>query len=180
MNRLTSNQRASVITCLIEGCSVRSTVRMTGVAKKTVLRVLVEVGAVCADYQDRVMHNLKSERVQIDEMWQFVYCKQKAVTPDIASKNPGAGDAWLWAAIDADSKLVISWMVGERSAEVARDVVEDLAGRLSNRIQLTTDGLKLYIKAVDKAFGCDVDYAQLVKIYGKSEGEEKRYSPSVC
>lgn len=180
MNRLTSNQRASVITCLIEGCSVRSTVRMTGVAKKTVLRVLVEVGAVCADYQDRVMHNLKSERVQIDEMWQFVYCKQKAVTPDIASKNPGAGDAWLWAAIDADTKLVITWMVGDRTAEVARDVVEDLAGRLSNRIQLTSDGLKLYIKAVDKAFAGDVDYAQLVKIYGKPEGGEKRYSPSVC
>jgi IS1 family transposase len=180
MNRLTSNQRASVITCLIEGCSVRSTVRMTGVAKKTVLRVLVEVGAVCADYQDRVMRNLKSERVQIDEMWQFVYCKQKAVTPAIAAKNPGAGDAWLWAAIDADSKLVISWMVGERDADTARDVVEDLAGRLSNRIQLTSDGLKVYVKAVDKAFGGDVDYAMLVKIYGKPEGEEKRYSPSVC
>ena len=180
MNRLTSNQRAAVITCLIEGCSVRSTVRMTGVVKKTVLRVLVEVGAVCADYQDRVMRNLKSERVQIDEMWQFVYCKQKAVTPDIAANNPGAGDAWLWAAIDADTKLVISWMVGDRSAEVARDVVEDLAGRLSNRIQLTSDGLKLYIKAVGGAFAGDVDYAQLVKIYGKPEGGEKRYSPSVC
>ena len=180
MNRLTSSQRASVITCLIEGCSVRSTVRMTGVAKKTVLRVLVEVGAVCADYQDRVMRNLKSERVQIDEMWQFVYCKERHVTPAIASKNPGAGDAWLWAAIDADSKLVITWLVGERSPEAARDFVEDLAGRLASRIQLTSDGLKMYVKAVDKAFGGAVDYAMLVKIYGKPEGEEKRYSPAVC
>ena len=134
MNRLTSEQRASVITCLIEGCSVRSTVRMTGVAKKTVLRVLIEVGAVCADYQDRVMHNLKSERVQIDEMWQFVYCKERHVTPAIASKNPGAGDAWLWAAIDADSKLAITWLVGERTPEAARDFVEDLAGRMASRI----------------------------------------------
>jgi IS1 family transposase len=180
MNRLTSSQRASVITCLIEGCSVRSTVRMTGVAKKTVLRVLVEVGAVCADYQDRVMRNLKSERVQIDEMWQFVYCKERHVTPSIASKNPGAGDAWLWAAIDADSKLAITWLVGERTPEAARDFVEDLAGRLASRIQLTSDGLKLYVKAVDRAFGGDVDYAMLVKIYGKPEGEEKRYSPAVC
>jgi IS1 family transposase len=180
MNRLTSEQRAAVITCLIEGCSVRSTVRMTGVAKKTVLRVLVEVGAVWADYQDRVMRNLKSERVQIDEMWQFVYCKERHVTPAIASKNPGAGDAWLWAAIDADSKLAITWLVGERTPEAARDFVEDLAGRLASRIQLTSDGLKLYVKAVDRAFGGDVDYAMLVKIYGKPEGEEKRYSPAVC
>src|ERR1039457_5645500 len=180
MNRLSTEQRASVITCLIEGCSVRSTVRMTGVAKKTVLRVLVEVGAVCADYQDRVMRNLKSERVQIDEMWQFVYCKERHVTPSIASKNPGAGDAWLWAAIDADTKLAITWLVGERTPEAARDFVEDLAGRLASRIQLTSDGLKLYVKAVDRAFGNDVDYAMLVKIYGKPEGEEKRYSPAVC
>src|ERR1022692_3951982 len=180
MNRLSSEQRAAVISCLIEGSSVRSTVRMTGVAKKTVLRVLVEVGAVCSDYQDRVMRNLKSERVQIDEMWQFVYCKERHVTPAIASKNPGAGDAWLWAAIDADSKLAITWLVGERTPEAARDFVEDLAGRLASRIQLTSDGLKLYVKAVDLAFGNDVDYAMLVKIYGKPEGEEKRYSPAVC
>src|ERR1035438_9768858 len=180
MNRLTSKQRAAVITWLIEGCSVRSAVRMTGVAKKTVLRVLVEVGAVCADYQDRVMRNLKSERVQIDEMWQFVYCKQKSVTPAIASKNPGAGDAWLWVAIDADSKLAITWLVGERTPEAARDFVEDLSGRLASRIQLTSDGLKLYVEAVDRAFGNDVEYAMLVKIYGKPEGEEKRYSPAVC
>jgi IS1 family transposase len=105
---------------------------------------------------------------------------RRSVTPAIASKNPGAGDAWLWAAIDADSKLAITWLVGERTPEAARDFVEDLAGRLASRIQLTSDGLKLYVKAVDRAFGNDVDYAMLVKIYGKPEGEEKRYSPAVC
>ena len=180
MNRLSSEQRAAVINCLVEGCSVRSTVRMTGIAKKTVLRVLVEVGAVCSEYQDRVLRNLKCARVQVDEMWQFVYCKQKSVTLAIAEKNPCAGDTWLWAAIDADSKLAITWTIGQRTAEVARDFIDDLSGRLSNRIQLTSDGLRLYVNAVDKAFGGDEDYAMLVKIYGKPEGEEKRYSPSVC
>lgn len=180
MNRLSSEQRASVISCLIEGCSIHSTVRMTGIAKKTVMRLLVEVGAVCADYQDRVFRNLKCERMQVDECWQFVYCKEKHVTPAIATKNPGAGDTWLWAAIDADSKLVPCWLVGPRTPEVARDFIEDLAGRLENRIQLTTDGLKMYVKAVYKAFADEVDYAMLVKIYGKAEGEEKRYSPAVC
>ena len=180
MNRLTSQQRSAVISCLIEGCSIRSTVRMTGVAKKTVMRLLLEVGAVCADYQNEVFRNLNCERIQVDECWSFVYAKQKNVTPAIAEKNPGAGDAWLWAAIDADTKLVPCWLIGPRSPEAARDFIEDLSGRLSNRIQLTSDGLRLYVKAVDKAFGSDVDYAMLVKVYGKPEGEEKRYSPAVC
>jgi IS1 family transposase len=180
MNRLTSEQRAKVISRLIEGNSVRSTVRITGVAKKTVMRLVFEVGTFCAEYQNRVFQNLKCERMQVDECWSFVFAKQKNVTPDIASKNPGAGDAWLWAAIDADTKLVPCWLIGKRDPESARDFIEDLAGRLSNRIQLTSDGLKLYIKAVDKAFGGDVDYAMLVKVYGKLEGDEKRYSPAVC
>ena len=180
MNRLTSKQREQVISALVEGCSIRSTVRMTGVCKKTVMRLLCEVGSVCADYQDRMFQNLKCERMQVDECWQFVYCKQKTVTPEIAAKNPGAGDAWLWAAIDADTKLVPCWLVGPRTPEAARDFIEDLAGRLSNRIQLTTDGLKMYVRAVDRAFGGDIDYAMLVKLYGIAEGGEKRYSPSVC
>jgi IS1 family transposase len=180
MNRLTSDQRAKVISCLIEGNSVRSTVRITGVAKKTVMRLVVEVGTFCAQYQDRVFQNLNCERMQIDECWSFCYAKQKNVTPDIAAKNPGAGDAWLWAAIDADSKLVPCWLIGKRDPESARDFIEDLASRLANRIQLTSDGLKMYIKAVDKAFAGDVDYAMLVKIYGIAEGAEKRYSPAVC
>lgn len=180
MNRLTSEQRAKVISCLIEGNSIRSTVRITGVAKKTVMRLVFEVGSFCADYQDRVFRDLKCERIQVDECWSFCYCKEKTVTPKIEANNPGAGDAWLWAAIDADTKLVPCWLVGKRDPASARDFIEDLAGRLSNRIQLTSDGLKLYIKAVDKAFGGDIDYAQLVKIYGISEEGEKRYSPSVC
>jgi IS1 family transposase len=180
MNRLTSEQRAAVISCLIEGNSVRSTVRITGVAKKTVMRLVVEVGTFCAQYQDRVFQDLTCERMQVDECWSFCYAKQKNVTPDIAAKNPGAGDAWLWAAIDADTKLVPCWLIGKRDPESARDFIEDLASRLSNRIQLTSDGLKMYIKAVDKAFAGDVDYAMLVKIYGIAEGAEKRYSPAVC
>ena len=180
MNRLTSEQRAAVITCLIEGNSVRSTVRMTGVAKKTVLRVLIEVGAVCSDYQDRVLRNLNTERVQIDEMWQFVYCKEKTVTPAIEEKNPGAGDAWLFAAIDADSKLVISWMVADRNKANARRFLGDVAGRLSKRVQLTTDGHRMYFKPVVQAFGGMIDYAQLDKIYGPDSEGEKRYSPAAC
>jgi hypothetical protein len=138
MNRLTSEQRAKVISCLIEGNSVRSTVRITGIAKKTVMRLVFEVGTFCADYQDRVFQNLKCERMQVDECWSFCYCKQKTVTEDISAKNPGAGDAWLWAAIDADTKLVPCWLIGKRDPESARDFIEDLAGRLSNRIQLTS------------------------------------------
>jgi IS1 family transposase len=180
MNRLTSEQRAKVISCLIEGNSIRSTVRITGVAKKTVMRLVVEVGTFCAQYQDRVFQNLKCERMQVDECWSFCYAKQKNVTPAIAEQNPGAGDAWLWAAIDADTKLVPCWLIGKRDPESARDFIEDLAARLSNRIQLTSDGLKMYIKAVDKAFAGDVDYAMLVKIDGIAEGAEKRYSPAVC
>jgi IS1 family transposase len=180
MNRLTSEQRAKVISCLIEGNSVRSSVRITGVAKKTVMRLVFEVGTFCAEYQNRVFQNLLCERMQVDECWSFCYAKQKNVTPDIAAKNPGAGDAWLWAAIDADTKLVPCWLIGKRDPESARDFIEDLASRLANRIQLTSDGLKMYVKAVDKAFAGDIDYAMLVKIYGIAEGGEKRYSPAVC
>ena len=177
MNRLTSEQRAKVISCLIEGCSIRSTVRMTGVAKKTVIRLVVEVGTFCADYQDRVFRNLNCERMQVDECWSFVYAKQKNVTPDMAEKYPNAGDAWLWAAIDADTKLVPCWLIAQRDPNSARDFIEDLAGRLSNRIG---DGLKLYVKAVDKAFGGNINYAMLVKVYGIPNDGEKRYSPAVC
>jgi IS1 family transposase len=180
MNRLTSEQRTAVISCLIEGNSVRSTVRITGVAKKTVMRLVFEVGTFCAEYQNRVFQNLKCEHIQVDECWSFCYCKQKTVTSYIAANNPGAGDAWLWAAIDADTKLVPCWLIGKRDPESARDFIEDLASRLSNRIQLTSDGLKLYVKAIDKAFAGDIDYAQLVKVYGLPEEPEKRYSPAVC
>jgi hypothetical protein len=140
MNKLSAEDREKVIGCLIEGCSIRSTVRMTGVAKKTVMRILLEVGAVCADYQDRVFRNLTCRRVQVDEMWAFIYAKEKNVTPKIEAKNPNAGDVWLWVAIDAETKLVPAWALGDRNTLTAMHFIDDLASRLANRIQLTTDG----------------------------------------
>jgi IS1 family transposase len=143
------------------------------------MRLLGEVGEVCANYQDRVLRNLKCRRVQLDELWGFLYCKNKNVTPEIAAKYPCAGDVWLWTAIDAESKLILSWTLGQRDALTARHFVDDVAQRLSNRIQLTTDGHKVYLNAVEGAFGCDVDYAMLVKNY-ESTQEETRYSPAKC
>jgi transposase-like protein len=181
MNKLDSKSREQVIGCLIEGCSIRATVRMTGVAKKTVMRVLVEVGEVCADYQDRVFHNLRSRRLQVDEVWTWIYCKEKNRTQEIALKNPDAGDIWLWVAIDADSKLVPSWRLGQRDLATAKDFIGDLASRLSKRVQITSDGHRPYLQAIEGEFGADVDYAQLQKIYGAPSDEEaRRYSPARC
>jgi len=180
MRRLDSKQRAQVINCLIEGCSIRSTVRMTGVAKKTVMRVLVEVGAVCADYQDRVFRNLPTRRLQVDEMWAWIYCKQKNRTEEIAKKHPDAGDVWLWVAIDADTKLVPSWMLGQRDLATATAFVSDLASRLSNRVQITSDGHRPYVEAIESVFGTEVDYSILQKIYGSPLENETRYSPAKC
>jgi IS1 family transposase len=181
MRKLTHQQRTQVVNCLIEGCSIRATVRMTGVAKKTVMRVLVEVGQVCEEYQDRVLRNLSCRRIQLDELWGFNYCKAKNVTPDIASRVEGAGDIWLWVAVDADTKLVPCWKLGDRNAGTAFNFVHDLADRLSNRIQLTTDGHRVYLTAVESAFGSDIDYAMLVKMYGTDPREdETRYSPAKC
>jgi IS1 family transposase len=181
MNKLTHDKRTQVVSCLIEGCSIRATVRMTGVAKKTVMRVLVEVGQVCEEYQDRVLRNLSCRRVQLDELWGFNYCKQKNVTSEIAAKVPAAGDIWLWVAIDAETKLVPCWRLGDRNAGTALEFVHDLADRLSNRIQLTSDGHRAYLTAVESAFGSDVDYAMLVKLYGTDREEsETRYSPAEC
>jgi IS1 family transposase len=143
------------------------------------MRLLRETGEVCADYQDRVLRNLKSRRLQLDELWAFLYCKEKNVTPEIAAKYPCAGDVWLWVALDADSKLVVSWMLGDRDARTAKHFVDDVAQRLSNRIQLTTDGHTVYLTAVENAFGCEVDYAMLVKLFESSQ-EETRYSPAKC
>src|SRR5260370_161737 len=149
MNRLDSKTRAAVISALVEGCSIRSTVRMTGVSKKCFMRLLVEVGAVCSSYQDHVFRNLNCKRVQLDGCWAFCYAKAKNVTPEIVAKNPCAGDAWTWAAIDADAKLIPSWIVGPRDGTTARIFVNDLADRLADRIQLTSDGLHAYLKAVE-------------------------------
>jgi len=144
------------------------------------MRLLGEVGAFCLEYQDAAFRNLNCRRIQVDEMWSFVYAKEKNVTPTIAAKVQSGGDAWLWVAIDADTKLVRCWSIGNVTPLPLTTFIEDLAGRLRHRILLTSDGLKLYLEAVDYAFSGMVDYAMLVKIYGKPEGEEKRYSPATC
>lgn len=169
-----------MVAALVEGNSIRSTVRMTGVAKNTIVKLLVELGAACSNYLSEHLVNLNCKRVQIDEIWSFCYAKQKNVTPEIAAKNPFAGDVWTWVAIDADTKLIPSWIVGPRDGITARMFVNDLAGRLANRIQLTSDGLSVYLAAVEKAFRGHVDYAQLVKIYGETSEGQKRYSPAEC
>lgn len=180
MNRLDSATRCRVIAALVEGCSIRATVRMTGVAKNTIQKLLIELGAACSAYQDQILRDLPCKRVQVDECWAFCYAKAKNVTPDIAAKNPFAGDVWTWAAIGADTKLIPSWIIGPRDGITARIFVNDLAGRLADRIQLTSDGLKAYLGAVEHAFRGDVDYAQLVKIYGETSEGQKRYSPAEC
>lgn len=180
MNRLDAAHRTQVLSCLLEGCSIRATVRMTGVSKKAVSRLLVEAGNVCAEYQDQMFRNLTTRRLQVDEMWGFNYCKQKNVTEKIASKVPGAGDIWLWVAVDADTKLVPSWLLGSRDLNAAHEFISDLAGRLRHRVQLTSDGHKPYLSAVEDAFGGDVDFATLTKIYGLDPQGERRYSPPVC
>lgn len=181
MNKLDAKTRTQVIGCLLEGCSIRATVRVTGVSKKAVMRLLVEAGAVAAKFQDRMFHGLNCHRLQLDELWGFCYCKQSNVTGEIAAKNPGAGDVWLWVAIDADSKLVPCWRLGDRGAYSASVFVSNLASRLRGRVQLTSDGHKAYLDAIEGAFGCEVDYAMLVKLYGTDQHEdERRYSPAVC
>jgi IS1 family transposase len=180
MNRLDTETRCRIVAALVEGNSIRATVRMTGAAKNTVAKLLIELGAVCSAHQDQVMRNLPCKRIQVDECWAFCYAKAKNVTPEIAAKNPFAGDVWAWAAIDADSKLIPSWIIGPRDGVTARIFVGDLAGRLANRVQLTSDGLAAYLQAVERAFRGDVDYAQLVKVYGETSEGQKRYSPAEC
>ena len=140
MRKLASKTRAHVVSCLIEGCSIRSTVRITGVAKKTIMRLLREVGEVCADYQYRAMRNLKSQRIQLDELWGFLYCKDKNVTPTIAAKYPCAGDVWLWSAIDADSKLIVIWTLGQRDAATAKHFVDDVVSWFSLKWRVAVSG----------------------------------------
>jgi IS1 family transposase len=178
MNKLNRTRQARVIAALVEGNSINATVRMTGVAKHTILKLLADLGPACAEYQDRVLRNLTCKRIQCDEIWQFCYAKEKNVPADKRGRF-GYGDVWTWVAIDADTKLVPSFMLGYREARTAQAFIGDLAGRLAGRVQLTTDGLRVYLEAVEGAFGCAVDYAQLIKIYGATQ-EETRYSPAEC
>lgn len=179
MNKLSRQKRIQVIAALVEGNSIRSTVRMTGVAKNTVVKLLADIGSVCAEYQDKALRNLTCKRIQCDEIWSFCYAKQKNV-PEDKKDVFGYGDIWTWTAIDAKSKLVMSSLVGLRNAEYASLFINDLADRLSHRVQLTTDGLKAYLEAVDGAFGADIDYAQLIKLYGQENTGAGRYSPPKC
>ncbi|HEV8070315.1 MAG TPA: DDE-type integrase/transposase/recombinase [Planctomycetaceae bacterium] len=180
MNKLTTEERSAVVRALVEGCSIRSASRMTGVARNTVTKLLVDLGTACSDYQDRTLKNLSCKRLQLDEIWSFVYAKAKNVPAERAGEF-GVGDVWTWTAIDAETKLIPSWMVGTRDGEAARAFVNDLASRLANRVQITSDGHSAYLQAIENAFGWDVDYAMLVKIYGAGGGQsETRYSPAVC
>ena len=179
MNRLDATRRAQVIRCLVEGNSIRATVRMAGVAKNTVTKLLVELGAACLEYMDENVRNLSCKRIQVDEMWGFVGCKEKNLTRENAARG-AMGDVWLWVAIDADSKFIPTWMLGDRGAGSAYMFINDLKGRLKNRVQLTSDGLKLYLRAVDDVFGTNIDYAMLVKMYGQTSEGQRRYSPAEC
>ena len=179
MNKLSPERRAAVIRCLVEGNSIRSTVRVTGAAKNTVTKLLVELGHACWEYQNQALRGLTSKRVQCDEIWSFVGAKEKNV-PDARRGEFGVGDVWTWTAMDADTKLMICWQVGERDAATAYDLISDLESRLANRVQLTTDGLRIYLTAIEEVFGADIDYAMLVKLYGSDAEGEKRYSPAVC
>lgn len=178
MNRLPIAKRTAILGMLVEGNSLRATSRICDVSINTVTKLLVDAGSACADYQDRALRNLKCKRIQCDEIWSFCYAKEKNV-PAGKKGQFGYGDIWTWVAIDADTKLVPSFMVGNRDLRTARIFIDDLKSRLANRVQLTTDGLKVYLDAVEGAFGADIDYAQLVKLYESSQ-QETRYSPAVC
>ena len=176
MNKLDPKTRKLIIRCLVEGQGIRATARTAVVSKNTVSKLLIDAGKACAAYQDTTLRDLPCRRIQVDETWSFIYAKEKNIAR--AKSAPAeAGDVWTWTAIDAETKLVPSWRIGDRSGETAIDVMDDLRSRLANRVQLTSDGLKAYLEAVEGAFGGDVDYAQLVKIYGDAKDGEKRYSP---
>jgi IS1 family transposase len=179
MNKLNLNRQAEIIKVLCEGNSIRSTARITGVAINTVVKLLRDVGAACLEYQDKTMRNLPCKNIQCDEIWSFCYSKQKNV-PEDKQGQFGYGDVWTWTAIDAETKLVASWLVGLRDADYAIAFMNDLKSRLAGRVQLTTDGHKVYLVAVENAFGANVDYAMLVKLYRQDTEPDKRYSPANC
>jgi IS1 family transposase len=179
MNRLPIAKRVQILSLLCEGSSMRSVSRIVDVSINTVTRELVLAGQACADFHDRTVRNVQSRRVQADEIWSFVEMKEKQARGK-AQRPANVGDTWTWTGIDADSKLIISWFIGSRDADAAWIFMRDLASRLTSRVQLTTDGHRAYLDAVDGAFGAMIDYAMLVKQYGTAPEAEKRYSPPVC
>ena len=180
VNRLSTEQRARIIGCLTEGNSIRATTRLTGAAKNTVSKLLLDLGDVCSAYQNDALRNLTCQRIQVDEIWSFVGCKQKNVDPE--RHDVDWGDAWTFVCIDADTKLVPSWLVGQRNADDAVIVLDDLRSRLASPVQLSTDGHKMYLTAVPETLGEDVDYGQVVKKYGRKPADpaNHRYSPERC
>jgi IS1 family transposase len=180
MNKLPVAKRVQILSMLCEGSSMRSISRVADVSINTVSKLLIDAGLVCIELHDEMVRDVKASRVQCDEIWSFVYAKEKNVATAKAAPG-GSGDAWTWTALDADSKLIVSYFVGDRSGQSAIALMDDLRSRLRNRVQLTTDGHRAYLEAVEGAFGGDVDYAQLVKLYGEVPGAAKgRYSPAEC
>jgi IS1 family transposase len=179
MNTITHEKRCAVIRCLVDGCSIRATTRMTGVAKNTIQKLTRELGQACMDFQNHAFRNLKCQRVQCDEIWCFCHAKDKNL-PDEMRGQPGVGSVWTWTALDADTKLLFSWQLGARDAANAHRFIRDIQERLSHKVQLTTDGNRVYLDAVLDYFA-EIDFAQLVKMYGNSNTEpEARYSPAKC
>jgi len=182
MNKLPLAKRAKILTLLCEGMAMRAVARAEDVSFNTVDKLLRDAGAVCAEFHDRRVRGVKSQRVQCDEIWSFVHAKAKNV-PTAKAAPQGAGDIWTWTALDADSKLILSWVVGKRDAEYALALMDDVRDRLANRVQLTTDGHGPYLRAVEEAFGSDIDYSVLIKLYGAppaSPEAARRYSPTEC
>ena len=181
MNKLPFEKRVQILHMMVEGGSIRGIARVVDVSPVTVLRQLELAGLACARFHDLNVRNVKATRVECDEIWSFNYCKRANLA--LAKAAPeGAGDVWTWTALEANSKLIVSYLVGTRDADCAREFMLDVADRITNRIQLTTDGHKPYLRAVEEAFGEDVDYAMLVKLYGENpaKGPERKYSPNIC
>lgn len=179
MNRLSTAKRAQIVAMMTEGNSLRAITRMTGVSINTVTKLLVDLGSACEDFHNANVRGLSTTRVEADEVWTFCYARRENV-PAEKKGVLGVGDVWTWVGLDADSKLVVAWTCGRRDADTAYEFMHDLASRLKNRVQLTTDGLHAYLVATDKAFGTDIDYARLIKVYGADPNAERRYAPPVC
>ncbi len=179
MNKLPLAKRVQILSMLVEGSSMRSISRVADVSINTVSALLVDAGKACAAHHDAAVRGVRAKRIQADEIWSFCYAKEKNVATAKAAPED-AGDVWTWTALDADSKLIVSYLVGGRDADYANEFMQDVAGRLANRVQLTTDGHKAYLEAVEGAFGADIDYAMLIKHYGAPVGALGRYSPGEC
>ena len=178
MNKLCMDEKTRVVAALVEGNSLRAVTRTTAVHRTTIMKLLCDLGRACSEYQDKVFRNLPCKRIQCDEIWSFVYAKGKNCSAE--QKAKGGGDCWTWVALDPDSKLVPCWFIGQRDAGCAYHFLNDLKGRLANRVQLTTDGHVAYLVGVKDVFAAEIDYAQLQKIYGSPKDADKRYSPAVC